>query len=57
MNGPVCLDLSSIRLYFKRCGVKKSEFDDVFDALHVMESEALRVMSDEQRRREMFRSK
>ena len=45
MNGPTCLDLSAYHLFTQRCKVRKKDYDNVFDAVMVLESEALRVMA------------
>ena len=44
MSGPTSLIYSSMPLAFKRCKVSDDDFDEVFDAVQIMEGEALRQM-------------
>lgn len=44
MSGASSLNYAALPLAFKRCKVGKKQFDDVFDAIQVMESAALSQM-------------
>lgn len=46
MNGPTGLDYSVLPEIWRRTKTPISERDDVFECLRVMESEALKVMSE-----------
>lgn len=45
MGGPVGFDYAALPVVEKRVGVKKRDRREVFEAIQVMEDEALRIMA------------
>jgi hypothetical protein len=52
MNGPICLDMSAYHLFTRRCRVAEDEWDEVLDAVQVMENAALATVAEHQARKQ-----